>query len=170
MTSRPGDRPGRGGGERLPHAVEEARLRGGTVERRGRGDAEIGQQPRGLAQRAVGDAGDPGVVVAQAPPQRLDERPVGERGLLLVGAAAEHSGAALARVRDELLGEPRLADPRLALQQHGPAVLRDAVVGLEQRRPLRAAADERRTVRGGRRRRGGSASAGASSVPSLIAS
>ncbi len=146
----PRDGPGRGGGERLPHAVEEPRLRSRPVERRGRGGAEVGQQPRRLAQRAVADGGHPRVVVAQPPPQRLDHRPVRERGLLLVGAAGEHRGALLAHVRDELLGQPRLADPGLALQQHRAAVAGDAVVGAEERRPFAVAADQGRA----RRRRG----------------
>ena len=77
----PRDRPGRGGGERLPHAVEEPRLRGRPVERRGRGGAEVGQQPRRLAQRAVADAGRPtsrrraAAAAAPRPPARTRARP-----------------------------------------------------------------------------------------------
>ncbi len=82
-------RPGRRGRERLPHAVEEARLRGRTVQRRGRGGAQIAQQPRRLAERALADRRHPCVVLAQPPAQRFDQRAVGERRLLLVGAPAQ---------------------------------------------------------------------------------
>ena len=148
----PRRRAGRGDGERLPHAVEEARLRRRAVERRRRGGAEVGQQPRGLGERALRHRRDPGRVLAQALAQRGDERAVGERRLLLVGAAAQQRGAALAGVRDQLLGEPGLADAGLALDYGDPPVGADPAVQLHQRAPVVLAADERRGAR--RRLRG----------------
>ena len=148
----PGRRAGRGDGERLPHPVEEARLRGRAVERRRRGGAEVGQQPRGLGERALRHRRDPGRVLAQALAQRGDERAVGERRLLLVGAAAQQRRAALAGVRDQLLGEPGLADAGLALEHGDPSVGADPAVQLDQRAPVVLATDERRGAR--RRLRG----------------
>ena len=89
----------------------------------------------------------------QALAQRRDERAVGERRLLLVGAAGEHGRAALARVGDELLGEPGLADAGLALEHGDPPVGADAAMQLEQRAPVGCAADERRGARRGLRLR-----------------
>jgi hypothetical protein len=51
---------------------------------------------------------------------RLDERQVGQSGLAGVQApAGEHHGVLVPRQRGELLGEPGLADPGVAGDQHG---------------------------------------------------
>jgi hypothetical protein len=53
---------------------------------------------------------------------RLRKRPVRRRPLALVAPPGQHQGAALRRRLGELLGQARLADSRLARQQHQPAV------------------------------------------------
>ena len=139
----------RGRGERVPHALVEARPRRRRVDWQRR-VPELGQQAGGLGQCALRETGEPPVVIAQPAPQRLDQRSVGERRLLLVGPARQHRGAALACVRDQLLGEARLADAGLALDQRDAPVGADAAVQLDQRGAVGIAADERDRA-GGRR-------------------
>jgi hypothetical protein len=143
-------RRGPGGRRRqhLPHAVQEARLRARAVERRRRRQprARLRQrahEPRGLAQRTVAHGVQPARVLEQPAAQRLRHRAVGERRLLLVSAPGQRRGAARPCVREQLLGEPRLADPRLSLDDRDRAVAADRLVGLEQRLPVRLPAHER---------------------------
>ena len=140
--------PGRGGVDRRPDTVEKARLGGRAVERRRRSGADLSEQARRLRERALRHRRRPILVLAQPPAQRVDHRAVGQRGLLLEGAAREHRRAPLARVRQQLLGQPRLPDARLALDHGHATVARDARPEIQQRRPLILAADER----GGRQR------------------
>ena len=58
----------------------------------------------------------------QDAPQALDERAVGDPGLLLVAAADDHRGAKGAGVAGQLGGQPGLADAGLALDHHQPPV------------------------------------------------
>ena len=137
------------GRERLPHAVEEAHLRGGAVERRGLGQAgprlgERGDQPGRLGERPRRGVLDPALAIAHPRLERLDQRAVRQPGLLLVRAPREHGSAAPARVRQQLLRQPRLADAGLALDHHDVAAA--AVEALDQRRPLPVPPDQHEGV------------------------
>ena len=54
-------------------------------------------------------------------PQHLDPRPVGGRPLAFVAAPDQHLGTARACIGGEFVGGARLADARLAAQQHHPS-------------------------------------------------
>jgi hypothetical protein len=69
-------------------------------------------------------------------PQRLHQRQVGQAGADQVDAApAQHGRAGAPRPLGQLAGQPRLADPGLAGDQHGTATAGDRLGerGLQQR-------------------------------------
>ena len=82
---------------------------------------QLGQQPPGLGQ-PVPRAPVEGRAGGQDAPQALDERPVGDPGLLLVAAAPDHRGPQRPGVAGQLVGQPGLADAGLALDHHQPPV------------------------------------------------
>ncbi len=135
---------------------EEAIALGLGILRRGsgpggagsRGQERLGQDPGELREVAGGDRIVRPGAVAQPVAQRLDERLVGAQRLLLA-APVEDGRAAGVGLGRELRGEPRLADPGLAVEQHEPA-LAAARLPPGQPQPLQLvrAPDERR----GRRR------------------
>jgi hypothetical protein len=140
--------------ERASHRLEQ---RGPVTGRRGA--AELGQDQREVrAQRA--QAGEAVRAELQVGPQRGGDRAVRRRGPL-AGAAAQDQAA---RVLGQLVGEARLAHPRLAREQEDgaapePRPLHRAREPLALGRPAdeRAAIEHRRSVgaaggRGGRRR------------------
>ena len=67
-----------------------------------------------------------GIAVADVGPQRLHPGPVRRRATRLPAATPEHGGATRLRVGRELVGEPALADPGLAGEEHEPAAARIA--------------------------------------------
>ena len=91
----------------------------GSARRRGRGLAEIGQEPRELPAERGGEVGAEG---ADELVERLDERPVG-RVQHRVAGAIEHERPVLRRAGGELAHEPALARAGLAAEQHDAAVL-----------------------------------------------
>ncbi len=105
-----------GAGNRVGHAAEL----GGPVGRTRRGEEEPGDRAERLVERRVGDV-------------RLE----------LQTAARQHGGAARRRPVGELLDQPGLADPRVALDQHqaaGPGG--DVGQGVVQHGQLASPADE----------------------------
>ena len=111
-------------------------LRGEIAHRRAHG---LRQQPHGLLGH-------------------LDERHERRRALHLVAVAGQTEAAALPRLGHQLARETRLADARLAADQHQAAVARQHAI--EQTRELGGlgvAPDERRALVRLRRRRGGRA-------------
>ncbi len=117
---------------------------------------ELGDFRRGGAERAA-------QLFRALPPrplaERLDERQVGRRRLVLVASAAQQRRAALLRVGDEVLRQARLAHAGFAGQQHQlPARLLRIGPVLAQLRCLAVAPDQLpahqlRQRRGGRRPR-----------------
>jgi hypothetical protein len=84
---------GQRGQQRLAHALEEAALRAGAVQRGGRRQVpaqlrEVGQEAGGLGEPVAAQLRHPppGAPPRQGRPQALDERRVGELALLLVAA------------------------------------------------------------------------------------
>ena len=128
--------------------------------------AQLGQELRELrGARAELRAQRSGSLVAHVGAQRLHPRPVGGRAARLPAAPDEHARAARPRARDQLLGEPALADPGLAGEQEEPPAPGERVVEARaQLGELALAADERacaRPLRGSaraRRRRSSAAS------------
>ena len=120
------------------HAVEESRLRARPVERRRRRRAELGHEPRRLARPAP-DRPQPAARRERAA-HELDRAAEREAGLAPRRSARDVAtrAAATARLRDELFGEPRLADPRLAFEDDEPAVRAD-----RRRTPRGASASSR---------------------------
>jgi hypothetical protein len=136
--------PRRGGGHRRPHTVEKSRLGGRSVQRWRRFGADLSKHARRLRERALRDRRRPTVVLAQPPAQCVDHRAVGQCRLLLERAAGEHRRTPFARVRQQLLGQPRLPDARLAFDHGHATVPRDLRPEIQQRRPLILTADEGR--------------------------
>ncbi len=154
------DRPlRRGGAKELGDRVEQPEARRLGIERRRR--AELGEplaqlrqdlrdvrsaRPQMRAQRVR-------VGLAHVRTERLHPRPVGGRSAGLPAAAHQDACAPGGRARDQLLGEPALADPRLADEQERPPAAMERVVEAgEQVGELPRAADERgrRRIRAGR--------------------
>jgi hypothetical protein len=137
-----------GGAEHRDDRLEQPQLRLRRVARR-RSRArqrklreEQAELPRGAAQLGVDLLGRaPREVV----PERLDERQVRHRHLGLGAAAPQHVPPERPRALGELLSEPRLPHPRLALDQEEPAasVALDREQRVLERRELGVAADER---------------------------
>ena len=119
--------------------VAQLRQQLGEVRRPG---PELRPQRGGLGRADVGA-------------QRLHPRPVGGRAAGLPAAADEHQRAARSRPRGELLGQPALADARLADEQEQAPAAGEGIV--ERRRsapPARARARRtRRRAAAARRRR-----------------
>src|SRR3954453_5413833 len=85
-----------------------------------------------------------GTVVADVRAQRLDPGPVGGCAAGLPAAADVHPRPALSRVATDLLGQPALADARLAGDEHEPSVTRERVLErFKERGELTLASDER---------------------------
>ncbi len=118
--------------QKAGHRVVEAEARLVAPQRlrfRHGGDevADLRQEPRDLGPVATQLPGETdGVGLAHVGADRLREGPVGRGGVGLMAGRGEDERAAHARVGDQLLGEPRLADPRLALDQRGAAAARRA--------------------------------------------
>ena len=128
-------------GEDARDAVEEARLRAGPVERRRRRRPELGNETRGLGRRGGSDRA--------ALPSRSALRtssiaqPNASSDSSSMHRARRRDAAACAHAGDELVGEPRLADPRLAVEHDEAAFRADLRVRVEQRGELALATDER---------------------------
>ena len=122
--------------QRARDAVEKARLRAGPVERGRRRSPELGDEPRRLGRGRRRHRSR--LTVAQRAPHELDRAAVREAGLVLDAADGRRRRAAGTRPRDELLGEPRLADARLAVEHHEPPVRADRGVRRPAARPTRA--------------------------------
>ena len=136
------------------HGVEQAEARALGAGRGVR--REVGEHVPQLRQQ-LGDVGcaQPelpaqrrGLGLAHVRAQRLHPRPVGGRASGLPAAADQDQRAACPRTRGELLGEPALADARLADEQEQPSAAGQRIVEAGgQLRQLALATDE------GRRRR-----------------
>ena len=115
----------------------------------------VGGVPSSGTRRAVSAAAAAAdrarVALAERAPHELDRAAERELGLALDTARGRCDAAAGAHARDELLGEPRLPDPCLAVEHREPPLVSDPRVRVEQRRELAVAADER--MRGARRPR-----------------
>jgi len=151
----------RGRAEQLRGGVEESEPRALGLEWGRLGKvrqelAELGQDLRDLHR----PRSEPGpqrlrIGVAHEPTERLHPRPVGRRSARLPAASDESPGPARLPTAEHLLGQPALADPRLAPEQEEPASPCDRIVQALQERPeLLFATDEAaRTVRALHRRR-----------------
>ena len=122
-------------------AVEKTRLRAGSVERGRRRRPELGNETRSLGCRRGSDCS--GVAFAQRAPHELDCATERKLGLTLDTTRRCSDASAGAHAGDELFGEPRLADPRLAAEDDESPCRADLRVRVEQRGELSPAPDER---------------------------
>ena len=123
---------GRGGEDAADRLGQRRRVRGGGRR------SELGQHHREVVAQRAGAVQQAGVG-AHLGPQRLRERRVG-RAARGVGAAAQHGQPGTGR---EVVGEPGLADARLADEQHHAArAAACGVEGLVEPPPLGVAADQ----------------------------
>ena len=154
-------RVGREGAEEQPaDRLEEAQARARLIEAPGRRRAELGQQASGVGAQGLIDR--PRSRAERRTQQRCDHA-VGEPLLAGVGVGGERAAAAGGDLGERLLGQPRLADPGLALDHdERPLPAGGGGEGGQHARELAAAADQGELAhrdRGGlalvhRRRRG----------------
>ena len=103
--------------------------------------SELGNETCGLGCGRGGDCAR--VALAEGAPHELDRAAERELGLSFDTARGRCDPAIGAHAHDELVGEPCLPDPCLAVEHREPPLVSDPRVRVEQRRELAVAADER---------------------------
>ena len=125
---------------------DEPGLRGEAAPRDGHADRArpvprevIRERPNVEELRSLGWRGELGYVGSELGDraQRRQPWPEPRRGTALVGPPPDGQRAALGGGGRELVGEPRLADARLTLDDHEPTLIRRFVEGGDDVRQLR---------------------------------
>ena len=137
-TGRAAERVGDQPADRLEKVLARPRL-----VQAGRGSGpQIGEQAGRVAAQRLRDR-----IGADRGAQELGDHAVGEAPLAGVRTSPQHSRPTAGQCVDRLLGQPGLADARLALDHDDRPVLGDLAEGVDDAAQLGAAADQRQLVR-----------------------